>query len=298
MKGRLIDQGVNSGGVSRKVRTELKGAFMIPHVLHPRAQLRCVLVALALPFFLAFAARAAADSNADLGRYADELFSRAYPAGEPGAAVLIAKDGKVLLRKAYGLANLELDVPMRPDMVFEIASVTKQFTAAAVLLLQERGKLSVNDEITKYMPDYPTHGQRITIDHLLSHSSGIPELDWWPRRREDMKVQQIIDLFKDKPLDFNPGEKLSYSNSGYILLGAIIEKASGKRYEDFVEQEIFAPLGMKRSRYGHRDEIVPGLVASYDQAEEGYRVAEYFSLSQPYAAGGLLSTVDDLALWA
>jgi len=193
----------------------------------------CILVLLAAP------ARAAI-SNDDLSRYADQLFSRAYPAGEPGAAVLIVKDGQVLLRKGYGLANLELGVPMRPEMVFEIASLTKQFTAAAILLLQERGKLAVTDDITKYLPDYPTHGRTITIENLLSHTSGIPEVtalpEWWPRHREDLTPQQLIGLFKDKPLDFNPGEKQSYSNSGYILLGAIVEKASGKSYEDFVEQ--------------------------------------------------------------
>ncbi len=256
--------------------------------------------------FFAFAlwiapAAMAADANADLGRYADQLLSRAYPAGEPGAAVLIAKDGQIVLRKGYGLANLELGVPMRPDMVFEIASVTKQFTAAAILLLQERGKLSVDDDITKYLPGYPTHGRKITIDHLLNHTSGIPEVtglpEWWPRRREDLTLPQLIDLFKDKPLDFKPGEKQAYSNSGYILLGAILEKASGKSYEDFVEQEIFAPLGMKRSRYGHQDEVVPDRASGYDMGD-GYKVAEYISLTQAYAAGGLLSTVDDLALWA
>jgi CubicO group peptidase (beta-lactamase class C family) len=254
-----------------------------------------------LAFLIAPAARAA-DANADLGRYADQLISRAYPAGGPGAAVLIAKDGEVLLRKGYGLANLELGVPVRPETVFEIASVTKQFTAAAILLLQERGRLSMNDDITKYLPDYPTHGRTITIDQLLAHTSGIPNVtslpEWWPRRREDLTLQELIGLFKDKPLDFNPGEKQSYSNSGYILLGAIIEKASGKRYEEFVEQEILAPLGMKHSRLMRPDEVVPEHAAGYDQAEDGYMVAQFISRTQPYAAGGLLSTVDDLALWA
>ncbi|MFL6233422.1 MAG: serine hydrolase, partial [Thermoanaerobaculia bacterium] len=255
----------------------------------------CMLVLLATP-----AARAV--SNGDLARYADQLFSRTYPAGGPGAAVLIAKDGQILLRKAYGLASVELGVPLRPDMVFEIASLTKQFTGAAVLLLQERGKLSVSDDITKYLPDYPTHGKTITIENLLGHTSGIPEVtalpEWWPRHREDLTPQQLIGLFKDRPLDFNPGEKQAYSNSGYILLGAIVEKASGKSYEDFVEQEIFAPLGMKRSRFGHQNEVVPDRAAGYDQEEDGYKAAEYISLTQAYAAGALLSTVDDLALWA
>jgi CubicO group peptidase (beta-lactamase class C family) len=256
----------------------------------------CILVLLAAP-----AARAV--SNDDLARYADQLFSRAYPAGGPGAAVLIVKDGQVVLRKGYGLANVELGVPMRPDMVFEIASLTKQFTAAAILLLQERGKLSVSDDITKYLPDYPTHGRTITIENLLSHTSGIPNVtslpEWWPQHREDLTLPQLIALFKDKPLAFNPGERLAYSNSGYILLGAIIEKASGKSYEDFVEQEIFAPLGMKRSRYGHQNELVPDRATGYDQAEDGgYKAAEYISFTQAYAAGALLSTVDDLALWS
>jgi D-alanyl-D-alanine carboxypeptidase len=248
------------------------------------------------------AAPARAVSNEDLSRYADQLFSRTYPAGGPGAAVLIAKDGQVVLRKGYGLASVELGVPLRPDMVFEIASLTKQFTGAAVLLLQERGKLSVSDDITKYLPDYPTHGKTVTIENLLGHTSGIPEVtaqpEWWPRHREDLTPQQLIGLFKDRPLDFNPGEKQAYSNSGYILLGAIVEKASGKSYEDFVEQEIFAPLGMKRSRFGHQNEVVPDRAAGYDQEEDGYKAAEYISLDQAYAAGALLSTVDDLALWA
>ena len=245
----------------------------------------------------------AAVSNEELVRYADQLFSKSYPAGEPGAAVLVAKGGQILLRKGYGLANLELGVPIQPDMVFEVGSLTKQFTSAAILLLQERGKLSVADDVTKYLPDYPTHGQKITLDHLLTHLSGVPDYtslpEWLPRVREDLTVQQIIDLFKDKPLDFSPGEKWSYSNSGYILLGAVIEKASGKSYEDFVEQEIFAPLGMKRSRYGHQNEVVPGRVAGYEKGEDdGYKIADYVSMTQPYAAGALLSTVDDLALWA
>jgi CubicO group peptidase (beta-lactamase class C family) len=255
----------------------------------------------ALAFGIAPAARAAV-SNEELVRYADRLFSQTYPADEPGAAVLVAKGGQVLLRKGYGLANVELGVPIQPDMVFELGSITKQFTAAAILLLQERGRLSVDDEIIKYLPDYPTHGRKITLDHLLTHVSGIPSYaglpEWLSRVREDMTVQQLIDRFKDRPLEFDPGERFAYSNSGYILLGAVIEKVSGKSYEDFIEQEIFAPLGMKHSRYGHQTEIVPGRVAGYDNDGEGYRNAEYLSMTQPYAAGALLSTVDDLALWA
>src|SRR5215213_2216001 len=256
---------------------------------------------LAIAFLTVPSARAAV-SNEELVRYTDQLFSQTYPAGEPGAAVLVARGGQVLLRKGYGLANAELGVPVQPDMVFKIASVTKQFTAAAILLLQERGKLSVEDDITQYLPGYPTHGKKITLHHLLTHTSGIPELtglpEWEPRVREDLTVQQLIDIFKDEPLDFRPGEKGSYSNSGYILLGAIIEEVSGKSYEDFIEQEIFAPLGMKRSRCGHPDEVVPGRVDGYDKREGGYATAEFIGLTHGYAAGALLSTVGDLSLWA
>jgi CubicO group peptidase (beta-lactamase class C family) len=278
---------------------------MTSHSFRARALARRALLALfAIVFLAAPAARAAVSNtpNDELARYTDELFSKTYPAGEPGAAVLVVKDGQAVLRKGYGLANLELGVPVQPGMVFELGSITKQFTAAAILMLQERGKLSVDDEVTKYLPDYPTHGQKITIHHLLTHVSGIPSYtgmpEWRSRVREDLTVQQLIDLFKDKPLEFNPGEKWSYNNSAYVLLGAVIEKVSGKSYEDFIEQEIFAPLGMKQSYYGHHDQVIPGRVEGYDKEGDSYKIAEYLSMTQPYAAGSLMSTVDDLALWA
>ncbi len=242
------------------------------------------------------------DGGDDLAAYADKLLTKAYPSGEPGAAVLVVKDGETVLRKGYGLANLELGVPIQPDMVFEIGSVTKQFTAAAVLMLAERGLLSLDDEITRHLPGYPTHGQKITIDHLLTHTSGIPSYtglpEWMERVREDMKVEQLIAMFKDKPLEFAPGERWAYNNSAYVLLGAVIEKASGKTYEDFIEQEVFKPLGMTRSSYGHNREVVPGRVEGYDKESEGYERARYLSMTQPFAAGSLLSTVDDLARWS
>lgn len=243
-------------------------------------------------------------SASDLASYSDRLLSGAYPATGPGAAVLVMQDGKPVLRKGYGLANVELGVPIQPDMVFELGSITKQFTAASILLLAERGQLSLGDDLTKYLPDFPTHGKTITIEHLLTHTSGIPSYtglpEWLPKVREDFTPQQIIDLFKDKPLEFEPGEKWAYNNSGYILLGAIVEKVTGKSYEDFVEQEIFKPLGMARSCYGNNSEIVAGRVDGYDKdaaSPSGYRRADYVSMTQPYAAGSLMSTVDDLARW-
>jgi D-alanyl-D-alanine carboxypeptidase len=249
--------------------------------------------------------RAASVSKTELAAYADRVLSESYPADEPGAAALVVLDGEVVLRKGYGLANLELGVPNSPEMVFELGSVTKQFTGAAILMLAERGQLRIEDDFTKYLPDYPvpepTHGRKITIEHLLVHTSGIPSYtslpEWLPRMREDMKPEALIGFFKDKPLDFEPGERWSYNNSGYVLLGAIIEKVSGKSYEQFIEEEIFKPLGMKDSRYGHMEELVPRRAYGYGRDSENWKNAEYLSMTQPYAAGSLLSTVDDLALW-
>jgi D-alanyl-D-alanine carboxypeptidase len=250
----------------------------------------------------AAAARAAAPvSPAELGAYADQALAAIYPPGSPGAAAIVVKDGKVVLRKGYGMANLELGVAMAPDMVFELGSVTKQFTAAAILLLQERGKLKVEDDITKYLPDFPTHGQTITLENLLTHTSGIPSYtglaEWFPHMREDLKPADVVALFKDKPLEFNPGEKWAYDNSGFFLLGMIVEKVSGKSYEDFVEEEIFHKLGMTHSRYGHPEEIVPRRAAGYSKDEKSFENASFISMTQPFAAGALMSTVDDLAIW-
>jgi D-alanyl-D-alanine carboxypeptidase len=247
-------------------------------------------------------ARAAAPAaTSGLAAYADKALAAVYPSGQPGAAAIVVQDGKVLLRKGYGMANLELGVPSSPEMVFELGSVTKQFTAAAILLLQERGKLSVTDDITKYLPDFPTHGQTITIENLLTHTSGIPSYtglpEWYAKIREDLKPAEVIALFKDKPLEFNPGERWAYDNSGFFLLGAIIEKVSGQSYEQFVEQEIFQKLGMTHSRYGHADELIPRRASGYSKDDKGFHNADYISMTSPYAAGALMSTVDDLAIW-
>jgi D-alanyl-D-alanine carboxypeptidase len=263
---------------------------------------RPTLAAGALLLILNLPARAAAPaSTSDLGAYADKALAAIYPADQPGAAAIVVKDGKVVLRKGYGMANLELGVPNSPEMVFELGSVTKQFTAASILLLQERGKLRVEDEITRYLPDFPTHGQTITIENLLTHTSGIPSYtglpEWFAKIREDLKPADVIALFKDKPLEFNPGERWVYDNSGFFLLGAIVEKVSGESYERFVEEEIFQKLGMTHSRYGHPDELIPRRASGYSKDEKGFHNADYISMTSPYAAGALMSTVDDLALW-
>src|SRR5262245_7719131 len=239
--------------------------------------------------------------NQDLAEAIDVLLTEVYKPDGPGAAVVVVKDGRVLFRKGYGMANLELGVPIAPDMVFRLGSITKQFTAVAILMLAEQGALALDDDITAFFPDYPTHGHTITVEHLLTHTSGIRSYtgmpEWLPLWRKDFTVDELIDFFKHQPMDFAPGEKWSYNNSGYILLGAIIEKVSGKTYEQFLQQQIFEPLGMRQSYYDSTSRIIPRRVSGYSKGPEGYENAPYLSMTQPYAAGALASSVDDLALW-
>ena len=236
----------------------------------------------------------------NLSSQVDEyLLSHSQP-DAPGASILIAKDGKAIYKKAVGMANLELDVPLSTDHVFEIGSITKQFTAVSILMLEEQGKLKVEDDITKYIPDYPTHGKTITIHHLLNHTSGIKSYtsmeSFRKHARTDMTPTELIDVFKNEPMDFEPGEKFLYNNSGYILLGHIIELISGQSYADFIQDNIFTKLGMKNSYYGSMKKIIKNRASGY-QDRNGFVNADYLSLTLPYAAGSIMSTVDDLLIW-
>lgn len=227
------------------------------------------------------------------------LLSHSQP-NAPGASVLIAKDGKAIYKKAVGMANLELNVPLSTDNVFEIGSITKQFTAVSILMLEEQGKLKVEDEITKYIPDYPTNGKTITIHHLLNHTSGIKSYtsmeSFMKNARTDMTPTELIDVFKNEPMDFEPGEKFLYNNSGYILLGHIIEVVSEQSYADFIQDNIFSKLSMKSSYYGSMKNIIKNRASGY-QDRNGFVNADYLSLTLPYAAGSIMSTVDDLLIW-
>ena len=231
----------------------------------------------------------------------DTLIQESYKPAEPGVAVIVVKDSETVFRNGCGMANLELNVPIEPDMVFRIGSATKQFTAVAILMLAEQGKLSLDDSISKFLPDYPTHDYLITVKHLLTHTSGIKSHtslpEWVSLWRKDYTVQELIDLFKYQPMVFTPGTRWAYNNSGYILLGAIIEKVTGQTYGQFIQQSIFEPLEMKQSYYDNPLQIIPRRVAGYDKSPEGFTNTAYISMTQPYAAGALASTVDDLALW-
>lgn len=231
----------------------------------------------------------------------DNLIQESYEATEPGVAVIVAQDGRTIFCKGHGMANLELGVPIEPDMVFRIGSVTKQFTAVAILLLVDRGKLSLDDSISKFLPEYPTCDYLITVKHLLTHTSGIKSYtsmpEWISLWRKDFTVQELIDFFKNEPMVSEPGKRWAYNNSGYILLGAIIEKVTGQTYEQFIQQTIFEPLGMKQSFYDDPIRVISRRVAGYDKCADGFTNAAYISMTQPYAAGALASTVSDLALW-
>ncbi len=232
---------------------------------------------------------------------ADDLMREACAPDGPGAAVLVARNGTPIVRKGYGLASLELGVPVEPHMVFRIGSLTKQFTAVAVLILAERGELSLEDDVTRYLPKYPTGGRRITVEHLLTHSGGIRNYtdmpEWLQLWRRDMTVQELVDFFRNQPLEFAPGEHWEYSNSGYILLGAIIERISGRTYAEFLEENIFGPLGMRHTCYDQASRVIPGRVPGYDRIGDEWQNAPYISMTQPFSAGALASSVDDLLLW-
>lgn len=219
-----------------------------------------------------------------------------------GLSVGVKRGEDLLLAQGYGYADLENRVPAGPQTVYGIGSVTKQFTAAAVMKLVEEGALSLDDPITRHLPDYPTRGQVVTIRHLLTHTSGI-----WSYPREDTPYDSLaVDLsdeelrarFEDVPFDFAPGESFGYSNSAYLLLGMIIGSVSGHPYPDYMREHVFVPLGLTRTRYCDHRTITPGRARGY-WIEEGELVnAAYLSMTHPGAAGALCSTVLDLLSWS
>ena len=216
-------------------------------------------------------------------------------------AVLVARDGKPLLSNGYGYANLEWEIPNSPTAKFRLGSITKQFTAACILLLEERGKLNVQDPVKKYMPDAPAAWDKVTIFHLLTHTSGIPSFTGFPDYESTEATpttpEKLVARFRDKPLEFQPGEKWRYSNSGYVLLGYLIEKISGQSYSDFVQQNIFTPLGMKDSGYDSNSTVIQHRVSGYSRGPNGTINAGFIHMSIPFSAGALYSTTEDLLRW-
>ena len=216
-------------------------------------------------------------------------------------SVLVAQNGKLLLNKGYGFANLEWNVPNSPESKFRLGSVTKQFTAACILMLEERGKLKIDDPVKKYMPDAPAAWDKVTIFHLLTHTSGIPSFTGFPDYASTEAIattpEKSVARFRDKPLEFQPGEKWNYSNSGYVLLGYLIERISGESYSQFVQKNIFTPLGMKDSGYDSNSAIILHRASGYTPNEKGLINTGYIDMTIPLSAGGLYSTTLDLLKW-
>jgi len=230
----------------------------------------------------------------------DSLLQEKYPDNAPGATFLISKNGRIIYKKAFGLANLELNVPMKTNNVIKIGSMTKQFTAISILMLMEQGKLNLDDEITKFIPDYPTNGNKITIHHLLTHTSGIKDYTRVKGinaiAQKDLTPLELIDFSKNELIDFAPGEKYKYNNSGYIILGHIIEKIAKQSYADFVKEQIFNKLEMTASQYASQREVIQNRASGY-QKNDSYTNRMDFSLTLAYSGGGLMSTVDDMFKW-
>jgi CubicO group peptidase (beta-lactamase class C family) len=231
---------------------------------------------------------------------ADALFSPLIKANDPGLAVLVAQDGKILFEKGYGLADREHQVAVTPETKFRIGSITKQFTAAAILKLQEEGKLSVNDKLPKYIWDYP-RGDEVTLHHLLTHTSGIHSYTSKPGFMEQVTnattTEQLIKSFQNDPYDFDPGAKWSYDNSGYILLGDIVEQVSRKSYAAFLRENFFQPLGMTNTGVYSSDLALTHEALGYSFQDGKFGRAVNWNMSWAGGAGALYSTVEDLYRW-
>ncbi len=233
----------------------------------------------------------------------DELMKVYNSYRQFNGALLVAENGKVIFKKGYGMANMEWNIPVETDTRFRLGSITKQFTSMLVLQLVQEGKIKVEGKLTDYLPDYRKDtGDRITIHQLLNHTSGIPSYTGLPNffqeiARNPYSVSDFVQKFASGDLEFEPGTKMVYNNSGYFLLGAIVERVTGKSYEQVLKERIFDPVGMKNTGYDHHATILAKRAAGYEKRPGGYINAAYLDMSLPYAAGSLYSTVEDLYLW-
>jgi CubicO group peptidase (beta-lactamase class C family) len=233
----------------------------------------------------------------------DELMKVYNSYGQFNGAVLVAENGKVIFKKGYGMANMEWNIPVEPDTKFRLGSITKQFTSMLILQLVQEGKIKLEGKLTDYLPDYRKDtGDRITIHQLLNHTSGIPSYTGLPNFFQELSrnpygVSDFVKKFASGDLEFEPGTKMSYNNSGYFLLGAIVERVTGKPYEQVLKERILDPLGMRNTGYDHSETILARRAAGYEKRPGGYINAPYLDMSLPYAAGSLYSTVEDLYLW-
>jgi CubicO group peptidase (beta-lactamase class C family) len=255
-----------------------------------------------LLIFLLFSVKTGAYAQDKVNKI-DELVKTYYDYNQFTGSVLVAEGGKVIYKKGFGLANREWNIPNKPDTKFRLGSITKQFTSMLILQLVEQGKIDLEGKLSDYLPYYREDtGSQVTIHHLLTHSSGIPSYTSIPHFLEDISrdpypVEKFVKKYCSGDLEFEPGSKFLYNNSGYFLLGAIIEEITGKTYEEILKERIFDPIGMKNSGYDRHDPIISNRATGYSITFDGCINAPYLDMSLPYAAGSLYSTVEDLYLW-
>lgn len=240
--------------------------------------------------------------GADVAARIDSLVGEVMKTAQvPGMSVLVAKDERIILSKGYGLADVEHAIPVTPDTVFAIGSLTKQFTGLAVAQLVAEKKISLDDSLQKYIPEYPEYGNKITIRNLLNHTSGLfnytqnPELH--RQADENHSHQEMMAWFKDIPPAFSPGERFSYTNSGIYLLGMIIERVTGMAYADYLRRHVFEPFGMEHTYYGDSFTIISNRARGYDLSKKELKNAMDYSATVPFTAGALLSTPRDLLFY-
>src|SRR3989441_361773 len=257
-----------------------------------------------LLIFMAASGRAASAAADKKAAAVDEVFADLTKRGSPGCALGVYRDGKIIYSKGYGLANLEENVPITPESVFDIGSTSKQFTAASILLLEERGKLSVNDDIRKYIPELPDYGQKITVLHLLNHTSGLRDyltlmdLAGIPTDSVTTDEDALQMIFRQKALNFAPGSDWLYSNTGFFLLSVIVKRASGKTLREFAAENIFAPLGMDHTQF--RDDhtsLIANRAMAYDAKEKGAGYRLDVSYFEQTGDGAVHTSVEDLLKW-
>jgi CubicO group peptidase (beta-lactamase class C family) len=246
---------------------------------------------------------ALAQSQSQKAAKIDEVMTLANKYRLFNGSVLVAENGKVIYKKGFGLANMEWNIPNTTETRFRLGSITKQFTATLILQLVEQGKIKLDGKLSDYLPDYRKDvGDKVTVHQLLSHTSGIPSYTGLPGffndvSRNPYSVADFVKKYASNDLEFEPGSKFHYNNSGYFLLGAIIEKVTGQPYERVLKEKIFDQLGMKNSGYDHYATILEKRAAGYEKTPDGYVNAPYLDMSLPYSAGSLYSTVEDLYLW-
>ena len=250
-------------------------------------------------------ATAQAAPPADLRAQADALVERTFPAAGPGGAVIITQGGRTIYARGRGLANVEARTAITPDTVFRLGSITKQFTASVIMQLVQEGRISLDDPLSRFFPDYPQPGAGATVRQLLNHTAGVQSYTAIPgfmgaeaNTNRAYTTAEMIALFRDMPSPTRPGEAWNYNNSGYVLLGAIIEQVTGKAWHEAVAERIAQPLGLASIRYGVGEERIPNMARGYTVGDNGVQPARPIHMSVPHAAGALTGNVRDLATWA